>query len=235
MNVAILFGTPIVIDDLADAGALNAALSTTIFAREKSHPGTQHSNLGGWQSDWEMDRWGSAAAIKLLAIGRNTANRVTCDRSGKPVTVAWKADMWANVNRSGHGNEYHLHPASVWSVVYYVDDGGIDADPALGGELEFMDPRGPLPAMNAPHLAFAMPGGLSGGATERVRPKAGRMVLFPAWMMHQVRPYRGTATRISAVMSSLRLPMRRMPRVGRKSSATTRTDTQARQPSQAGR
>ena len=197
MNVAILFGTPIVVVELPEAAALNNELSATIHGREKSHPGTQHSNLGGWQSDWDMDRWGGAAAIKLLAIGRNTANRVTTDRQGKPVSIAWKANMWANINRAGHGNEFHSHPGSFWSAVYYVDDGGIDADPALGGELEFMDPRGPLPAMNAPHLGYAMPGGLTGGATERIRPKAGRLVMFPSWMIHQVRPYHGTAERIS--------------------------------------
>ena len=196
MNVTILFGTPIVIDELADAAALNPALGTTILAREKSHPGTQHSNLGGWQSDWEMDRWGGAAAIKLLAIGRNTANRITTDRQGQPVSISWKANMWANVNRTGHGNEFHSHPGSFWSGVYYVDDGGIDADPALGGELEFMDPRGPGPAMYAPQLAYGS-AGLSVGANEVVRPKAGRLVMFPAWLLHQVRPYRGGAQRIS--------------------------------------
>jgi uncharacterized protein (TIGR02466 family) len=105
--------------------------------------------------------------------------------------------MWANVNRSGHGNEFHSHPGAFWSGVYYVDDGGIADDGSLGGELEFMDPRGPLPAMFAPHLAVAMPGGLGAGATERVVPKAGRLVMFPSWLMHQVRPYRGAATRIS--------------------------------------
>jgi uncharacterized protein (TIGR02466 family) len=196
MNVNILFGTPIVVVDVPDAATLNTALGTTIFEREKSHAGTQHSNLGGWQSDWEMDRWGGAPAIKLLAIGRNTANRVTTDRQGKPVSIAWKANMWANINRSGHGNEFHSHPGSFWSAVYYVDDGGIDADPSLGGELEFMDPRGPGPAMYAPQLAFGS-AGLSVGANETVRPKAGRLVMFPAWLLHQVRPYKGQAQRIS--------------------------------------
>jgi hypothetical protein len=80
--------------------------------------------------------------------------------------------MWANINRSGHGNEFHSHPGAFWSGVYYVDDGGIDADPSLGGELEFMDPRGPLPAMNAPHLGYAMPGGLTAGAN--AHPAQGR-------------------------------------------------------------
>jgi hypothetical protein len=27
------------------------------------------------------------------------------------------------------------------------------------------------------------------------------MVLFPAWMMHQVRPYRGSSTRISVAFN----------------------------------
>ena len=195
-QVASLFATPVVTLDVADAVAMNAELSATIGQREKTNPGTQHSNLGGWQSDWEMDRWGGAAAIKLLAIGRNTANRVTTDRHGNAVTINWRANMWANVNRSGHGNEFHSHPGSFWSGVYYVDDGGIDADPTLGGELEFMDPRGPGPAMYAPQLAFGS-AGLSVGANETIRPRSGRLVMFPSWVLHQVRPYSGNAMRIS--------------------------------------
>lgn len=204
-EIAPLFATPLITFDVPEAAALNADLRRVTEQREKSHPSTHHSNLGGWQSSWDMDRWGGAPAIKLLAIGRNLANRFTTDRKGKVgagphpgyFAVTWVANMWANVNRSGHGNEYHSHPGSYWSGVYYVDDGGIDANPSLGGELEFMDPRGVLPAMTAPHLGIAMPGGLSAGATERVRPKPGRLVLFPAWLLHQVRPYRGAAERIS--------------------------------------
>jgi uncharacterized protein (TIGR02466 family) len=196
-DVAALFPTPVVMMEVPDAAALNAELRAVITARQKTHEGTQHSNLGGWQSSWDMDRWGGAPAIKLLAIGRNLAGRITTDRTGKPVGIAWKANMWANINRSGHGNEFHSHPGSFWSGVYYVDDGGIGADPSLGGDLEFMDPRGPGPAMYAPQLAFAMPHGLSVGANETVPPKAGRLVMFPAWMLHQVRPYRGGAERIS--------------------------------------
>jgi len=196
LHVTSLFATPVALYDLPEGAELNAGLRTAIEQRQKTHPGTQHSNLGGWQSSWDMDRWAGVAAIRLIAIGRNTANRLTSDREGKPVAVTWRANMWANVNRSGHANEFHSHPGSFWSGVYYVDDGGTAADPSLGGELEFMDPRGPGPAMYAPHLAFGA-AGLSAGANETVRPKAGRLVMFPSWLLHQVRPYRGTAERIS--------------------------------------
>src|SRR4030095_14252097 len=161
---------------------LNSEFRHVIVEREKSNHTTQHSNLGGWQSSWDMDRWGGAPAIKLMAIGRNLANRVTTDRKGNAgsgphpgyFAVTWHGNMWANVNRSGQANEFHSHPGAFWSGVYYVDDGGIAADRSLGGELEFMDPRGALPAVAAPHLAVAMPGGLPAGATERVAAPGGR-------------------------------------------------------------
>jgi uncharacterized protein (TIGR02466 family) len=192
-----LFATPIVLSDLPDGPALCVELRKVIEQREKTHPGTQHSNLGGWQSTWDMDRWGGAPAIKLLALARNLANRVTTDREGKPVVLTWRANMWANVNRSGHGNEFHTHPGCYWSGSYYVDDGGSGDDPSLGGEFEMQDPRGVAPAMYAPMLCFATPGGRSAGASELIRPKAGTMVMFPAWLSHGVRPYRGERTRIS--------------------------------------
>jgi len=198
-----LFATPLVILDVPEAVALNVELRRVIQQREQSHPSTQKSNLGGWQSSWDMDRWGGAAAVKLLAFARNLANQVTTKPDGAGgegpypghFAVTWVGNMWANINRSGHANEFHSHPGAYWSGVYYVDDGGIAADPSLGGELEFLDPRGPVPLMNAPHLR--MSGSLSAGATEKVVPTAGRMVIFPAWLLHQVRPYLGNAERIS--------------------------------------
>lgn len=191
------FATPIIVVDLPDGAQLNAALVPVLLKREAEKKSESRSTLGGWQSSLDLDKWAGAPAIKLLAIARNIANRITTDRIGKPVSILWQANMWANINRSGHGNEFHSHPGSYWSGVYYVDDGGVSADPSLGGELEFMDPRGPAPAMYAPHLAFALPGGLSVGTNQTIVPKAGRLVMFPAWLLHQVRPYRGTAQRIS--------------------------------------
>lgn len=196
-DVFALFPTPIIHFEVPGSAELNAELKAVIARQEKNDVGTEHSNIGGWQSSWDMDKWGGMPAVRLLAYARNSASRATCNRQGQPVVISWKANMWANVNRAGHGNEFHSHPGSFWAGVYYVDDGGIHADPSLGGELEFMDPRAPGVAMYAPQLAFNVPGGLSVGANEVVRPRSGLMVLFPAWVLHQVRPYKGNAERIS--------------------------------------
>ncbi len=196
-DVKLAFATPIVTAELPVVAQHNGELARNILARSQSHPSTQASNLGGWQSDWHMDQWGGPAVGLLLTAAKSIASNMTRSRQGQPVTVEWRANAWANINSDGHGNEFHIHPAAMWSGTYYVDDAGAGADPALGGELELLDPRGAGPAMYAPLLAFAGPGGLSVGATETIRPKAGRIVIFPAWLYHQVRPYRGGGQRIS--------------------------------------
>jgi uncharacterized protein (TIGR02466 family) len=196
-EVAQLFATPVVTALLPDAERLNAELRATILAREAAAPGVQHSNLGGWQSSWDLEAWGGPAAKTVLDTARGLANQVTADRRGQKVRIAWKTNAWANVNRKGHGNEFHTHPGCYWSGTYYVDDGGIGDDPALGGQFEIQDPRGVAPAMYAPNLCFAVPGGQSVGASELVQPRSGLMVLFPSWLSHAVRPYLGERMRIS--------------------------------------
>jgi uncharacterized protein (TIGR02466 family) len=196
-DVLRLFSTPLVMADLPEAGQLNPRLVKLILERAETDPGTRHSNLGGWQSSWDMQEWGGPPVKKVLRAARSLANSMTVDREGKPVTVRWKANCWANVNRSGQANEFHTHPGAFWSGCYYVDDGGIGENPTLGGSFEVQDPRGVAPAMYAPNLTFAGPGGKSLGASYTLRPHSGMIILFPSWLQHAVRPYHGQDTRIS--------------------------------------
>jgi uncharacterized protein (TIGR02466 family) len=195
------FATPVAVVTLTDAETLNPELKRVILEREREDRGVQHSNLGGWQSSWDFEEWGGAPARRLLDAARELATRLTSDRAGKPVRISWKTNAWANVNRRGHGNEFHTHPGAYWSGTYYVDDGGIAADHALGGAFEIQDPRGVAPAMYAPLLGFAVPGGQSAGASELIFPQSGQFLLFPSWLQHGVRPYLGDRTRISVAFN----------------------------------
>jgi len=44
---------------------------------------------------------------------------------------------------------------------------------------------------------FAGEGGLSAGGTETIQPCPDLLFLFPSWLYHQVRIYRGARARIS--------------------------------------
>ncbi len=197
IDIRSLFATPVAVVRVPDHETVNAKLRASILAYEESTPSNDHSNLGGWQSSWDLDAWGGDTAKYLLTFARQLADKLTVDRVGKPAHVDWRMNAWANINRSGHGNEFHTHPGCVWSGTYYVDDGGIGDDPSLGGEFEIQDPRGIAPAMYRPDLAPAVPGGLSIGASEVISPAAGNMIMFPSWLSHAVRPYTGNGTRIS--------------------------------------
>ena len=196
-----IFPTPLVIGTMPAAEALNAELKRIILAREAASESVQRSNHGGWQSSWDMHEWGGEPMQKVLGFGRGIAEQVTVDRDGKRHPLEWRINSWANVNRHGNGNQFHTHPGAVWSATYYVDDGGVGADPSLGGEFEVQDPRGVAPIMYAPHLTFPGPDGAALGEAQRLSPRSGMFVVFPSWLSHGVRPYRGTRERISIAIN----------------------------------
>lgn len=197
INIRGLFATPVAAVELPDAEARNAELRRLILARRDATPSVQASNAGGWHSDRALQDWGGPRMGEILAAARQVANRMTADRNGQAVTPNWTTQAWANVNGPGDANICHYHPGSFWSGTYYVDDGGCATDAALGGEFEMIDPRGPGPGMYAPALKFAGEDGASVGSGETIRPRPGLLFLFPSWLFHQVRPYRGTRLRIS--------------------------------------
>jgi len=201
LTVLNLFSTPVVIAAMPDAVTLNAELKTIILAREASSESVERSNHGGWQSTWDLHQWGGAPMQKVLAFAHAIASEVTVDRMGKRQPLSWRINCWANVNRHGHGNQFHTHPGALWSASYYVDDGGVGADSSLGGEFEIQDPRGVAPIMYAPFLTFPGPDGAALGESQRLTPQAGMFVLFPSWLSHGVRPYRGTRERVSIAIN----------------------------------
>ena len=199
MNIAVkgLFATPVAAIEVPRAAEINAALGPVILKRRDTEPSVQASNAGGWHSDRAILEWGAPWAGQIVEIARGVAGQLTADRQGRTVQPDWKVTAWANVNTAGHANVAHYHAGAFWSGTYYVEDGGCASDHTLGGEFEMLDPRGPGPGMYAPHLKFVGQDGASVGGAEIIRPKPGLLVLFPSWLMHQVRPYRGSGTRIS--------------------------------------
>lgn len=201
IQIQSLFATPVAFAPLPNAETINTALRQTILERAETHPSTAHSNLGGWQSSWDLPDWGGEETAFLLSFVRQLGDRFTVDRTGQPAPQDWRLNAWANINRNGHGNEFHTHPGCMWSAVYYVDDGGAAGDRSLGGEFEIQDPRGVAPAMYRPEIVPAVPGGAAMGASEMINPVAGTVMMFPSWVSHAVRPYTGAGTRISIAIN----------------------------------
>jgi len=202
-----LFPTPLIEFDLAQSDALNHALMSVIRARQASAPGISRSNYLGWHSDSEMLKWGGEAAKKLGLETLRLCGRFTQDVGLKTNEPRYEMglEMWANVSPPGASNQMHAHPGALWSAVYYVDDGG---DPA-GGALALLDPRFPMSRMYAPDLIFGDTPETRPDNIVHCAPTPGRLLIFPAWLMHGVAPHAGPRERISIAMNVLAIPARR--------------------------
>lgn len=212
-QAASLFDTPVIVDVMPDAAALNAKLKSLIFERRSADPGISISNVGGWHSDLEMLRWGGEPAMRLLERVMAAVEMFTVDiRATDKPRYKWFPEMWANVSPAGAMNQYHTHPGSFWSAVYYVDDGYAgSSDSELGGELVLLDPRMPMIRMNTPDLRFRRPGQQPEDQEKWFRPTSGQIVIFPAWLSHAVRPYNGPGTRISIAINLSAVPLSVVP------------------------
>jgi hypothetical protein len=152
----------------------------------------------GWRSPPDFESWGGGAAETLYRVLREIADSLSATRSGGRVNLEWKIAAFAAVRQKGEFSELAARPGALWSGLYYVDDGyGKSDDETLGGECELADPRGALPAMVAPHLAFRIPGGATAGMVETIRPQMGMIILHPSWQPRGERRYDGANHRVT--------------------------------------
>ena len=205
MAIRTLFPTPLIINQIDDDGALTDALKNTILMEEARSRGTQHSNVGGWQSTHNLETWAGVAGELFLSgvLGQIVKSTAIFDAGElHEVALNWKMQIWANVNRNGASNKIHYHPGAFWSGCFYVDDGGMNGQEHLGGAIEFHDPRGAAPMMYAPNVKMKIADCFTAGLSERIYPKTGMMLMFPSWLQHSVMAYTGTGTRISIAFNA---------------------------------
>ena len=194
-EVSSAFGTPISMRAVPSAAMLNAGLERAILSRAQQGEANRISNIGGWQSLPDLMDW-PEPDIKALSqeldysIQQISALPSILQRGApRPNRVKYSAYGWANVNRPGDYNMFHVHPNNHWSVVYYVATGTLDPDTPMNGRIELRDPRSAA--------TFARIPGFTCGQPLLIRPEPGMMLVFPAWIAHGVHPFYGHGRRIS--------------------------------------
>lgn len=118
-----------------------------------------------------------------------------CKRAGQDYPIDWSLQGWANVNRLGDYHDPHNHPYAYLSGTYYVSvpdsraplRNRADVRP---GCITFYDPRS---AVNM--TAIKDDPQIEPEFT--VSPKAGMILMWPAFLMHYVHPNLSDALRIS--------------------------------------
>ena len=109
------------------------------------------------------------------------------------------SDSWFHITRRGGFFGLHNHPNASWSGVYCVSPGNHDADKPDSGLLSFVNPA-TLCAMHA-DAGNAGIRGAFGSGIRHVKFEAGQLVLFPSWVMHDVKPFEGEGERITVAFN----------------------------------
>jgi uncharacterized protein (TIGR02466 family) len=177
------FPTFIFFKDLADGPALNAKLLTAIRqARGEDAEGMHRSNVkqaGAWHSQDNLNRL--AQFEGLVTAVHHAAQQVFDDLGYDPEFEPRVDNMWANISPRHAFNRMHVHPGVVWSGVYYVQT------PVNSGRIYFSDPRVQAQVLR-PRLSEGGRKRPENWSEVYFEPIAGRIILFPAWLLHEVEP-----------------------------------------------
>jgi uncharacterized protein (TIGR02466 family) len=159
--------------------------------RARDNDGVYKSNSAGtWHSEVDLfrrDKHPNTSFQELGAMfGQAFTSMAAAHGAKKGVPISWQLAAWGMQYSKGGYATVHNHPNCHFAGVYYVD--GVDDDSpdkvmATGakvrpGVLEFVNP--------VPHALSTPKFNLS--SAHRVKPQAGLMCIFPAWLNHFVHP-----------------------------------------------
>lgn len=189
-----LFALPIYRDQVSCAESINRNLEKLICDNMATCQGISRSNNFGWHSKPDLHTWDDVNIKQLLERTRENATNFLSNISlfnEKIEIEKWQIEAWANVNFSGASNKVHCHDKKggvIISGFYYVNIGEPESR-AWQGNTFFVD-RDNFPK----HFNFNP--NLFTREIEN-KPKCGEMILFPSWLPHGVREYRGKSKRIT--------------------------------------
>jgi len=209
-NIEPIFAVPFVSTTHPDPVALNSQLKTYLFDLEsrgdtyKNRQPMVNRNGEVFESHFQLFDADNTAvqALRVFcyqqlyqAIGQ--LNSYTVDML-KNLHVA--VESWFHITRRGGYFPIHNHALHSWSGIYCVDPGQESPTDATNGMLSFINPF----AMNTMFIDMAvvrMGGGYNYGPRE-IRLTAGQLLLFPSWLLHEVRPYTADGERVTIAFNT---------------------------------
>jgi len=110
--------------------------------------------------------------------------------------------MWVMINEKQHYVDWHIHPISTLSGVYYINHDGSKEN----GDIMFKNPNGTY--MNIAHWPPGLVETTNEVSVEKVNitPSPNMLLIFPSWLEHKVEMNLKDDTRISLSFNSQPIP-----------------------------
>ena len=158
--------------------SLNEDLLNFVVGEVEKNPQViQKSNRGGWQSRTDLHKEPALEDLKKQIYN-------VCKSIFPSMQGIYFQQMWAAVNKKGNYNILHQHGQYMLSGGYYLQV------PENSGKVNFRDPR---PGALSNWIATSV---LRAGEWEVYMPKASDLMIWPAFLDHQVAPSQSDEDRI---------------------------------------
>lgn len=165
----------------------NNELSKWAYQLKEKYPGVQKSNKGGWQcADLENP------PQSFIDFNQRVSDILVDVHSSMGLKQEYKSyitESWLNINPPTTYNSKHLHPRSLFSGVYYISAPEGDC-----GQIIFE--REPLMLSYLPSYVVEHWNDMTSG-TAAYKPEAGKLLIFPSWLLHWVETNNTQQDRIS--------------------------------------
>ncbi|WP_158538030.1 TIGR02466 family protein [Corallincola holothuriorum] len=204
INIGMHFAVPIVRVSYPSPEALNRDLRDMFLAWEKDgvyktlQPvPTNQVNI--YESEWalldrEEPQIRSLRKFIMHSLLHSVAKLNNLDQTAS-LKLKPNIHSWVHLTSNGGYVSQHNHPNASWSGIYFVDPGESLAESKDSGLVKFATPN-PAIKMHRDAGNCSLQGPLSHN-TLVIQPKAGDLVIFPSYLMHEVSPYVGSGRRIT--------------------------------------
>ena len=198
------FAVPFGFAKLENCAPLNQELRTLFLAR--SAEGGEHANPRPltqrnpqvFESNFGLFRSNERCLQQLKEFCWRHLIKFVCDLNGYDDAMRSRlliySDAWFHVTRRGGFFGLHNHPNASWSGVYCVDPGQRGS-----GLLTFLNPM--LASSMYLDAANASLRGAFASGVRQIDLEPGQLVLFPSWVLHDVKPYEGDGERITVAFN----------------------------------
>ncbi len=200
-----MFSVPFAFSRFPEPERLNSSLKSFIFALEKHgaaaanpRPLTQR-NAAVFESHFNLFRENDPAVQELKGFCWNQLLSLVGSLNSYDLATIRRLqiynDCWFHVTRRGGFFGLHNHPNASWSGVYCVDPGKHDPGRKDSGVLSFVNPMVTSAMyMDAGIARMQLPYGYQ---IANLQLEPGQLVLFPSWVLHDVKPFEGEGERVT--------------------------------------
>jgi uncharacterized protein (TIGR02466 family) len=212
LEVIAAFASPIITAHRPDSAGLNEDLRRLFLSREsqgdryRKRDRTPTTQVNIFESEFDLFTWPEPPVQELrqfcLAVLGQVVHRLNdfAPEQRKALeTVRLLVDSWFHVTRNGGFIAAHTHPMASWSGVYCVCPGRTPAEHPRSGVLRFTDARPYANMYVDPGNVRMKPPFGSGGIEYAL--KAGQLVLFPSYLVHEAAPFFGDDERITVAFN----------------------------------